>query len=246
MRLRLVNGLVYAGLAALAIAVIATPVVGSFRACVDRFSYAPDLALPWLWLGLLFAVLLLFADVARRLARGHRVGMHRYALLLGLVAASLAARRMVESPARPAVADGLAHAVARVEVAADQAFSRDHFYPFDPSALDGDLPDAVRDLGFRERGALPLRTRVRVRGDALEPLFVATADTRPGDVIFSVDRSRTRYWVTAFTLDRRGRTVPVSDGAGRLLMGAGADGQPRSRLDPAFPEYPRRLPLHVP
>lgn len=242
MGLKLASGLVYAALAAFAVALVAAPLGDALRALGRPFSYAPDLTWPWLWLSLAASVTLLVGDVARRLAGGGKVGMARYLVLLGLLATSLAARKTVAPPRRPTVEDGLAHAMARVELAADQAFATDHRYPGQAGRLKVELPALVQDLGFFERGAVALPTRVVVRPDALEPVL-APGKARPGDVVFAVDGTFQRYWITAFTLDRRGRVAALTDGAGRVVVVAGAFGHPRSRLDPVFPEYPHKLPL---
>ncbi len=246
MRLKLASGLVYAALAAFGFAALAAPLVGSLGALVRPYSYAPDLTLPWLWIGLAAALLLLITDVTRRLAAKAKVGMTRYALVVAVAVASLGARHLLAPPPRPTVRDGLSAALARVALAADRAFQRDHAYPTTPAGLERDLPAAVLDLGFRARGAAVLPTRVVIRPDALEPVLAPDRRLAPGEVVFAVDRSRRRYWLTAFTLDGRGQVAVLADETGRTAFAEGIDGKPRSRLDESFPVYPHKVPLGLP
>ncbi len=244
MKLKLAAGLVYVAFALFAFVALAPKLIPSAAVILGRYSYAPNLSLPYLWLALALLLALGVADVVRRLARSRRVGLARYALLLVFSGASVGATRLLRAPRRPSVTDGLTAAVARTAFAADRAFARDHAYPADVQALRLRLPAAVRHLGFRSRGALPLPTRVAVVPDALEPVLVAPPGVGPGALVLAVDRARRRYWVTAFGLDPGGRVRVVVD-AGRLLLAEGIDGEPRSRLDETFPIYPHKMPLGV-
>jgi hypothetical protein len=243
MRWKLAAGLVYATFGAVGVGFIAAPVSAAMEAWVQPFAYVPTLAAPGLWPVLAGALVVLVADVTRRLFAGGRPGLVRYALLLALVAAAFTARRLVQAPRRPLVRDGLSGAIARVERAADLHFGRHGRYPTDSALLAAELPAALRDLGFFRRGARPLTTRVRVLEGAVEPMLAPDAETLPGDVVFALDQTGRRYWLTAFTLDPRGRLRVLTDEAGRALLAAGADGLPRSRLDPLFPDYPRKVPM---
>lgn len=240
MKLRILNALLYFALTVIALSTIAAPLRAALGALVSRYSYAPDLRAPALWIGLAAVLLALVADIGRRLASGRRAGLPRYAALLVLTAAAIGAVKALPPPARVPVSEALGHLLARTELAADRAFAQDHRYPVDPAVLAADFPDFVRAQGFHARGARSLESRLHVVEGAFEPVFRAGDEIRPGDLVFAVDSSRTRYWLTAFTLDRKGAVVPYSDGRGRILVATGADGRPASRLDPLFPEYPTK------
>ena len=132
----------------------------------------------------------------------------------------------------------LAHLVARVEAAADQAWADERRYPLDAAVLSRDIPPVLRDLGFRRRGARALLSRVTVVPQATGPVYVPPEELRPGDVVFAVDGGRAAYWITGFRLER-GRLRPFTTD-GRVVVAAGRQGRPASRLDPLFPEYPRK------
>lgn len=239
-RLRVINALVYYAVAVGALALIAAPLRASFRTLVREWSYAPGLAWPWLWLSLAGGVLLLVLEITRRAVRGLPVGMWRYAALLLLTLGCLAARRSVPVPPRPALQDGMAQLLARVEAAADEAWARDRTYPEDPARLEGQWPHRLRDLGFRGRFGRAVHSRVVVVKDAYDPALRPPPGTRPGDVVFALDATRRRFWATAFVLDRHGRLTPASGAGGRALIAAAWEGRPASRRDPLFPEYPNR------
>jgi hypothetical protein len=241
MKWKLASGIVYALFAIAGFAVIATPLRTSLGALIRPHSYAPGLVWPWFWPLLAAALLAAVADVMRRLMAGGRPGLPRYILLLALVATAFASTRLVRPPARATVRDGLSLALAHVEQAADRAYGDHGTYPERPEELARELPVTVRSLGFFARGGRALSTRVTVVGGASEPVLTPTPDTRPGDVVVALDAARKRYWITAWTLDARRRLRPLTDDAGRAIMAAGASGLPRSRLDPLFPDYPRKL-----
>lgn len=243
MRLRLLNALFYGTLAVVGAAALAPRLVPAARALVRRWTYAPELVLPGLWLALggLLAVTLLLC--ARQLLAGRPVGLARYVALLLAVALALAARNGVTPPRRPVVGDALLHLLARVEATADRRHAGTARYPDEPAVLEAGLPDELRTLGYWRRGALPLESEVKVVVDADGPVLSPPPDLRPGDLVFAVDAARRRYWITAFVLDRRGRLALSVDASGRARFAAGADGRASSRLDPLFPEYPRPLPL---
>lgn len=240
--LRVINALTYGFFAALGAALLARPLLASVRALVSRFSYVPDLILPWLWMGFAVALFLTVADVARRLLARRRVGMLRYATLLVVVGLIGAARKSAAAPARPTVDDALAHIVARVEGAADAYWARHDRYPSEPEVLEKDLPELVRDLGFRQRGARALQGQVRVVPDASGPVFIAPDDVRPGDTVFAVSADARTYWITAFALSATGRPTPHTGRGGRVLVASGRNGHASSRLDPLFPDYPSKSP----
>jgi hypothetical protein len=240
MGLRAVIGAVYVGLATLGLGLIGGPLGSAIQALGREHSYAPDLTLPWLWISLGAAVCAVVTDVVRRLASGARVGLPRYVTLVLAVAACLVARRALDAPRRATAADGLGYVMARVELAAGQAFSRDQRYPDQPAPLSPDLPATVAHLGFWRRPAVAAPTHVTVTQGALEPVL-SPAGRSPGEVVFAVDASRSRYWITSFTCDARGRVRPLTDAGGRVVVATGSGGRPRSRLDPGFPDYPRKL-----
>lgn len=238
--MRVFNALVYALFAALGAALLAPPLFGSVHALVHRYSYLPDLTLPWLWL--VFAAALFFAltGVTRRVLARQRVGIFRYAVLLALVGLIGAARKGVSAPARPSVDDALANTVARVENTAVREWERNGRYPSDASVLEKDLPDIVRDLGFRQRGAFALRSRVVVVAGAQGPVFIAPDDVHPGDTVFAVSADAQAYWITAFELGATDRPAPHTGRGGRVLVASGRSGRASSRQDPLFPNYPNK------
>lgn len=240
MALKLASGVVYVGLSAGALGLVGGPLRQALGAVWSPFAYAPDLEAPWLWIGFALAVCALVAGVVRRLADGRKAGMGRYVALVVAVAGAVTARRGLEPPPRMSIEDGLTHAIARAELAADAAFAKDKRYPATAEALAVELPGPVRTLGFWRRGARRLPTRIIVKPGALEPVLSAEGRS-PGDVVVAIDDGGTRYWITAFTLLRGGRVGPLVDRAGRVVMATGLGGRPRSRLDPAFPDYPNKL-----
>lgn len=245
MVVRVLNAGVYGGLAVLATSALAGPLVPAVKALGRPFSHAPQLAAPWLWPLLAFAVAFGVADGIRRLASGRPLGLWRYGALLALVGVSLAAVRFVRPEPRPVALDGISHLIARVEATASEGWARDRRYPAEAQRYEAALPARLRDLGFRRRGGVLLHSRVHVltgSGPALRP----TDGVRPGDVVVVLDQDRRRYWITGFQLDRRGRMTPVGDRRGRALIAAAVEGRPGSRLDPLFPEYPNRLPVRAP
>lgn len=240
MGLRAVSGVVYAGIAALGLGVIGAPLSSALHSVVRAHTYAPDLVHPWLWILLGAAVCALVADIVRRLATATRVGMPRYVGLVLAVAACLVARRTLDAPRRTTAADGLGYVMARVELAAGDGFTRDRRYPDEPASLTPELPGTVARLGYWSRPAREVTTHVTVIKGALEPVLSGTGRS-PGEVVFAVDTSLSRYWITAFTLDAKGRVRALTDEGGRVVVATGAGGHPRSRLDPGFPDYPRKL-----
>lgn len=246
MRLRILNSLVYAFIAVVALAVIARPLRDAFVAITAPWSYAPGLVWPWLWPALAAGIALTVASIATRLASRHPVGIVRYGLLLALAAISGAARRGAPAPTLPSPGEAVSHLLARVEAAANEGYVRDGVYPVDASVLEATWPERLREMGYRGRGAVPLRSRVHVRTGALDPVFRPPPGTRPGDIVYAVDELRGRYWVTAFVLDRTGRLVAATGSGKKTLMGAGREGRPANRLDPLFPEYPNKAPMAPP
>lgn len=239
-KVRFLNALVYALFAAMGAALLAPPLLQSADALVRRYSYLPDLTLPWLWLGFAAALFVALTGVARRILARQRVGLVRYAVLLALVGLIGAARKVVSPPARPSVDDALANAVARVENTAVQQWERNERYPLDASVLERDLPGVVRDLGFRQRGAFALRGRVVVVANAQGPVFIAPDDVNPGDTVFAVSPDAQAYWITAFELGATDRPTPHTGRGGRVLVASGRAGRASSRLDPLFPDYPNK------
>jgi hypothetical protein len=209
---------------------------------MKRYSYVPDLDAPYIWLALGLALVIAIATTAGRLLQGRRAGLIRYGMLIAVLAASFAARKLITVPERPTVYDALSHLVARTELAADAVFQREKHYPVEVQALTPQWPDELRSMGYYHRGGRPLRSRLFVVTETYGPVFVAPAEARPGDLVFAVSSDRRRYWLTAFVLDRSGRIVPFADAAGRAVVASAADGRPASRLDPLFPEYPNKIP----
>jgi hypothetical protein len=239
-RLRLVTGLIYALLAFLGVATIGTEVRLALAALIHRYSYLPDLTHPWVWVGLAAALALALADALRRLLAGSRVGMARYAAILLILGFCFLARKVLVTPSRPTINDGVAHLVARVEVAADAVYNASKEYTDDTERLTEQWPPELRSLGFFGRGGLPLRSRLSVLHDGAGPELVAPPEVRPGDVVLVLSRDRKSYWITCFRLDRAGRVAPVTDERGRVVVATAANGRPASRLDPLFPEYPHK------
>lgn len=244
--LRVFNALVYAVFAALGAALVAPPLLASVEALVKPYSHVPQLVAPWLWLALAAALFLSLADVARRVFARRRVGMLRYIALLALVGLIGAARKGLTAPPRPTVADALPHLMARVERALDVAYARDRQYPTDAALLTRDVPPVVRDLGYRRRGARPLKSRLIVVTDASGPIFVPPEGTHPGDTVLALSKDRRAYWLTAFDLGVTGRASPHTAGSGRVVVANGRDGHASSRQDPLFPNYPRKSPPRSP
>lgn len=238
--MRFLNAFVYALFAATGAALLAPALLQAASALVRRYSYLPDLTLPWLWLGFAFALFVSFAGVTRRILARQRVGLVRYAVLLALVGLIGAARKLVSTPLRPTVADALANTVARVESAAVQRWQRDGRYPSDAPVLEKDVPRVVRDLGYRRRGALGLQSRVVVVSDARGPVFIAPDDVRPGDTVYAVSADGQAYWITAFELGATDRPTPHTGRGGRVLVASGRAGRASSRMDPLFPDYPNK------
>lgn len=242
MVLRLINWVLYAALATFGLASISPHVIAAARALVRPFSYAPNLVWPWLWLLLAAGVTGLLADATRRMLRGSRVGLRRYASLLVLVGLCLGARRMLEPPARPSVTDALEHLVARVELEQDAAYARDKRYVTDAAQLQTVLPARLAEMGYFRRGLRRLHSQVHVVSPSAEPVLRAPDDVRPGDLVVALDSRARRYWITPYRLDARGRVAPLLDPRGRVVVASAADGRATSRLDPLFPDYPRRNP----
>jgi hypothetical protein len=246
MRLRLVTALVYALIAAAGIATIASQLQMSWSALTEPFSYLPDLTLPWMWLALGFALAAGVMDAVRRMASGTRVGLVRYVAILLGVAAAFTARKYVRPPGHPEVEDGVAHLVARVELAANESYDHEKRYSADIRGLTATWPDDLRDLGFFRRGAEPLRSRLHVVSDTWGPALAPPAGIRPGDVVLALSRDGQSYWITSFTLDRSGRIAPLVDARGRAIVASAANGRAASRLDPLFPEYPHKSDMATP
>lgn len=240
MRLRLVTGLIYALLAFLGVATIGARVRLSLAALLHRYSYLPDLSLPWVWICLAAVLALVLADALRRLLAGRRVGLGRYASILLLLGLCFLARKLLITPARPTIDDGAAHLVARVELAADAVYNETKLYTDDVERLTQQWPAELLNLGFYRRGGVPLRSRLTVVHDGAGPELVAPAQVRPGDVVLVLSRDRKSYWITCFRLDRSGRVTPVSDERGRVIVATASNGHVASRLDPLFPEYPHK------
>jgi len=240
MRLRVLTAVVYVVLAFLAVATIAPETRLALAALVYRFSYLPDLTLPGLWLGLALGVTIVIADAARRMAAARKVGLGRYAVILLLTGIAFGARRNVTTPARPSVQDGVAHLVARVELAMDTAYDRDKQYTDDVAALTHAWPDELRDLGYYRRGAWLLRSHLVVVHDAAGPALAPTDETAPGDVVVALSDNHKSYWITSFGLDHAGRVVPLVDERARAIVASATNGRVASRLDPLFPEYPHK------
>lgn len=238
--LRALNALLYAAAAVAGATALAPPLLEATRAVVRPFAYAPDLNGPWVWFVLAGALLAALTVVARRIAAGERVGLLRYGILLGVAGACIAARRGVPIPLRATVADGLGQLIARVEHNANAAFERDRVYPLSTEVLEAEVPEYVRDLGYRSRGARALLSTVHVVQGASGPVLRAPEGIRPGDAVFAVDDARQRCWITAFRLDRTGRISPILDNGGRAVVATGVQGRPSSRLDPLFPDYPHQ------
>jgi len=238
--LRVVNSLVYAALAVGAASALATPLAAAVGAIVRRWSYAPGLALPWLWPALALALAAAVGDAARRIVAGERLGLRRYASLLLLCAVCVAARRLVSAPPVPGVLDALEHLAVQAEGAAARAWDAGHRYPVDAEPLQAALAEDLRRMGFRSRGGFAVATRVHVHAGAVEPELRPPEGTAPGDLVYAVDAARRRCWITAFALDSRGRVIPALDEAGRAVVLSAADGRAASRTDPYFPEYPRK------
>lgn len=250
MIVRLLNILIYALFTGIGGALLARPLFASVRAVVRPYSLEPDLAAPWLWIALALLLFLAFADVVRRLLARRRVGLARYLALLVLVALIGAFRKGVTASLRPGVDDALANFVARVELSASKSWERDGRYPQDARLLSQNVPALVRDLGFRKRGARSVRGEVIVVQDTHGPVLAPIEGVDPGDVVFAVDPERRSYWVTAFTLGRQGFPTAYMGPRGRVFVATGRDGQPATRLDPLFPEYPNktrgRSPIETP
>jgi hypothetical protein len=242
MKLRIINAVLYTAMALFAASIIGAPLRLALRAITQRYSYTPDLEAPWVWVMLGLALVVAIASTAGRLVQGRRAGLIRYAMLIGVLAMSFAARKLVPAPSRPTVTDALSHLIARSELAADASFSREKRYPVDIDALTPQWADEIRDMGYFRRGGRLLRSRLFVVSETYGPVLVAPADARPGDVVFAVSSDRKRYWMTAFVLDRAGRLAPFTDSAGRAVVASAFDGRPASRLDPLFPEYPNKVP----
>lgn len=243
MRLRFVNAFIYAGIAVLTASIIGYPLRMAWQAATRRYAYTPDLDAPWVWLALGVALAAVVASTAGRLLQGRRAGLIRYAALIGVLALAFASRRMANAPVRPTVEDALSHLVARVEIAADASFAREKLYPSNIDALTKQWPDELTDIGYFQRGAVLLRSRLSVVENTYGPVLAAPAHVRPGDVVFALSADRKRYWLTAFVLDRAGRIVPFADSAGRVIVASAFEGRPASRLDPLFPEYPNKMPV---
>jgi hypothetical protein len=241
MRLRIITLLVYATLAAVAVGTIAPMTRLAFLAASRRFSYAPDLTVPWVWLALTLAVAITIYTAATRIASGRKVGLGRYGAILIAGAVAITVRRYVPVPSRPTVEDGIAHLVARAEMASDDSYDRDKQYTDDVAALTAQWPAELRELGFYKRGAVALRTRLLVLHDTWGPALSAPPGTQPGDVVLSLSRDRRSYWISAFTLDAAERLAPLTDERGRAIVASAANGRVASRLDPLFPEYPHRI-----
>ncbi len=240
-RLRLLNALVYAGLALFAIASVAAPLLSAVRVITRPYSYAPNLTLPWFWVALAAFVCAAIFDGSRRIAAGQRAGLPRYVAILLAVGLALSAGRMLQPPRRPIVEEALAHLVARAELAASAAYSRDKHYPDSPAPLlDQWLPE-LRALGYYQRWARPLRSELIIAPNATGPVFIAPAGTQPGDVVLALSADRQHYWLTAFVLDKMGRVALLLDHGGRALVASASEGHVASRLDPLFPEYPNKL-----
>lgn len=243
MKLRVINSLVYLSAAVLGIAVIARPLELSIRALTQQWSHTPGLVWPWLWPALALGILLVVASAASRLASDVPAGMLRYGILLALTVLAIGARRGAPTPSHPAPEEAVAHLLARVEASANEAYAREGVYPAASEVLESTWPARLRNMGYRTRGAQPLRSRVLVRHDALEPALRPPPGVRPGDIVYAVDAPRRRYWITAFVLDENGRVVVSTGPGGKALLGSGREGRPASRLDPLFPEYPNKAPM---
>src|SRR4051812_323908 len=96
--LRLVTALVYAAVASLGVATVAPQLRLAAQAVASRFSYAPDLTVPWLWLLIAAALAAGMADAVRRLAAGRRVGLQRYAAVLLLTGLAMLSRKYLLPP----------------------------------------------------------------------------------------------------------------------------------------------------
>lgn len=241
MVLRIVTLLVYAFVAAMAVAAIGPSTRLSWRALIQPYAYAPDLTLPWVWLALTLAVAVAIAATARRMLAGRRVGLRRYVAVLVVGAVALSVRRYVVVPSRPTVEDGVAHLVARVEVACDDAYAQKKEYPDDVPTLTARWPAELRELGFYRRGALPLTSRLLVVPNTWGPALRPPPGAHPGDVVLTLSQDRRSYWISAFSLDRLNRLVPLTDERGRAIVASATNGRAASRLDPLFPEYPSRI-----
>lgn len=243
MKLRIINSVFYALVAVLGIAIIAGQLYASLVALSKPWSYAPRLVWPWLWPALAFGIAGCVAFGASRLSAGRKLGLAPYALLLGLTALSASARRAAPIPQRPHPDEAVVHLLARAEIAANEFYAQNAAYPLDVSQLTQSWPAHLQDMGYRQRGALRLKSRLWLHENAIDAAYRPLPQVRPGDLVYAVDSARRRYWLTAFVLDPSGRLVAATTTGKRMLLGSGRDGRPASRNDPLFPEYPNKKAL---
>lgn len=243
MKLRIINSIFYASIAVLGIAIISGNIYASFLALTKPWSYAPKLAWPWLWLLLALGLSGTMAFGASRMAAGRKLGLLPYALLLALTVLAASARRAAPVPQRPHPEEAVMHLLARAEIAANELYSKDSGYPLDVSQIVQSWPAQLQDMGYRQRGARRLKSRIWLQEDAIDAAYRPLPQIRPGDLVYSVDSARRRYWLTAFVLDPSGRLVAATSAGKRVLLGVGREGRPAARNDPLFPEYPNKKAL---
>ena len=224
--------IVYAGIAALAEALVARPAMlwlrsqGLFRPAV---AWGVPMGAVALALAVLVAALAFWLAANAGLGRKPRTPEH--AALLGLLALCFVLRRAGGDPRPPA--DSVAPLLEAMRATADQLDrSWSAGYSTDPAPLDAVLAH-LPDPGFRLHGrSLPLQARILAgaEGPQLNPL----EDDQPGTIYVAMSKDRQAAWITALSLD--GVLKLASGKPAAIEAHTGSHSLPGR--DPLVPAYP--------
>jgi hypothetical protein len=236
-RLRALNALVFGAFAAFGFGLVARPALLFFQSLVLLSATLPW-DVPFGRIFLLVAVGLAFETLRLGLAvtAGRRLRALARVPLLLLVLAALLVRALAGEPAPPV--SPIARLVAALRAAADALdaqYSGKHYHP-NPAALDAAL-SALGPSHFVYRGhEVALHVRLLERdGAQLAPL----PGDLPGTLYVALDGEQDRAFITALTLDERGRAdILRAPGGKPLLVLARAGTHSAPGRDPLVPEYP--------